>query len=181
VIFTSTAIEGAYVIETERHSDERGWFGRTFCRDEFVRHGLDWTVEQCSLSFNEAKGTLRGMHFQSGPGAEPKLVRCVHGQIFDVVLDLRPASTTFRRWVARELNGDQADGLYVPSGCAHGFLTLEPDTEVLYMIGAPYVPALARGVRWNDPAFSIDWPFTPSIMSARDAGYPDFTLTSGAA
>jgi dTDP-4-dehydrorhamnose 3,5-epimerase len=174
MIFTPTAVAGAFVVEVERYPDERGWFGRTYSFDEFAAHGVPWRVEQCSFSFNRQSGTLRGLHYQEHPHEEPKLVHCTQGRIFDVAVDLRPASPSYRRWVGQVLDPDRANALFVPAGCAHGFLTLVDGSQVSYAIGAPYVPEAGRGVRWDDPAFAIEWPAVPAVISERDAGYPDF-------
>ncbi len=168
-----TSLPGVMTITIEAHRDERGLFGRTYDDEAFAAAGLPTAWPQCNTSWNACKGTLRGMHFQAAPRPDPKLVRCTRGRVFDVVVDIRSGSPTFRRWVGIELSYDRRDALFVPAGCAHGFLTLEDDCEVLYMMGEVYVPELARGVRWNDPAFSIDWPFDPITMSDRDAGYED--------
>ncbi|HTJ73915.1 MAG TPA: dTDP-4-dehydrorhamnose 3,5-epimerase family protein [Acidimicrobiales bacterium] len=176
MIFRPTRVEGVYVIDVERDADERGWFARTYDPSQFAAVGLTWEIAQCSLSFNQSAGTLRGMHYQQAPYGEPKLVRCTNGRIFDVALDLRPRSATFRSWVGEVLTAERANALFVPPGCAHGFLTLEDASEVFYSIGARFVPSSARGVRWNDPAFGISWPRPPTVMSERDATYPDFVL-----
>lgn len=174
MILSETDIPGVLVVETEQHRDQRGWFGRTYCSDEFRAHGVDLTIVQCSSSFNERRGTLRGMHFQADPAQEPKLVRCTRGAVFDVVVDLRPTSPTYCAWVGVELDPDRANGHFVPTGCAHGFLTLVDATELSYAIGTRYAPELTRGVRWDDPAFGIEWPSPPAVISDRDASYPDF-------
>jgi dTDP-4-dehydrorhamnose 3,5-epimerase len=174
MIFTETPLKGAYVIDPERLADERGFFARTWCRREFEAHGLDATLAQCSVSFNQKMGTLRGMHYQAAPHAEHKLVRCTTGIIYDVIVDLRPGSGTFRQWFAAELSADNRRMLYIPEGLAHGFLTLADNTEVFYQISEYYVPESARGVRWNDPAFAITWPVHPRIVSQRDSTYADF-------
>lgn len=173
--FTPTAVRGVWIVELERHEDERGWFARTWCAAEFARQGLNPNLSQCSASFNRRKGTLRGMHYQLAPHEEAKLVRCTRGAMFDVALDLRPGSPTFKQWAAVELTADNGRALYLPEGCAHGFQTLADDTEVFYQISAPWRPESARGVRWNDPVFGIRWPLADAaVMSARDAGWPDF-------
>jgi dTDP-4-dehydrorhamnose 3,5-epimerase len=175
--FAETAISGAFVIEPERLTDERGHFARTYCALEFAERGLDTAIAQCSISFNTRAGTLRGMHYQTDPHREAKLVRCTRGAIHDVVLDLRPRSATYLEWRAVELSEGNARALFVPPGCAHGFQTLRDTTEVFYQISVPYNPAAARGVRWDDPAFAIAWPDPPAggrTISARDAAYPDF-------
>ncbi|MDX1419356.1 MAG: dTDP-4-dehydrorhamnose 3,5-epimerase [Rubricoccaceae bacterium] len=169
-----TAIPGCVIVHPERHEDARGFFARTWDGAVLARHGLNPRVAQCSVSFNRRRGTLRGMHFQRPPHAEAKLVRCTRGALFDVCLDLRPDSLTFKRWVGETLDPESGRALYVPEGCAHGFLTLEDATEVYYMISAPYVPEAAGGVRWDDPAFGIAWPSAVTTIHERDAGYPDF-------
>lgn len=174
MIFTETRLRGAYVIELEPREDERGFFARTFCRDEFMQHGLNPDIVQCSLSFNKTKGTLRGMHYQAKPFEETKLVWCSRGAIYDVIVDLRPESPTYRQWVAAELSRENHAAVYVPAGCAHGFLTLTDNAEVYYQISQNYRPEAARGARWNDPAFGITWPAGQKIISSRDRGYPDF-------
>lgn len=170
--FSETTLAGALVIDVTRMEDERGFFARCFSADEFAARGLPAAMPQCSISFNARKGTLRGMHFQAAPHGEDKLVRCTAGSIFDVIVDLRPESPTRRRWFGVELTGANRRSLFVPKGFAHGFVTLVDDTEVLYMISTPYAPGHERGVRWNDPAFAIDWPIEPALISARDAAYP---------
>ena len=175
--FSETPVAGALVVEPEPIEDERGFFARTFSTEEFTARGLDARVDQCSISFNARAGTLRGMHYQEAPHGEAKLVRCTRGAIYDVALDLRPESPTYLRWAGVELSADTGRALYVPEGCAHGFQALVDATEVLYQIATPYVPAAARGVRWNDAAFGIEWPDAPPggrTMSDRDAEYPDF-------
>lgn len=175
MIFHPTELEGAWVIEVERIEDERGFFARSYCRDEFESRGLDPRVAQCNISYNRKRGTLRGMHYQVPPHAEVKLVRCTAGAIHDVIIDLRPGSPTFARHVAVVLSADNRRMLYIPEGFAHGFQTLDDDTEVFYQMSALYEPGAGRGVRWNDPAFGIVWPFAAErIVNARDAAYPDF-------
>jgi dTDP-4-dehydrorhamnose 3,5-epimerase len=172
--FRETEIADTFIVEPERHVDERGFFARTWCPTELEAANLDHRLAQCSISWNAERGTLRGMHYQRAPMEETKVVRCTNGAIFDVVIDLRRHSPTFRGWVGRELTADNRHAMYVPKGCAHGFLTLTDDTEVLYMISEFYEPALAAGVRWDDPSFGVDWPLRPSVISGRDASYPDF-------
>jgi dTDP-4-dehydrorhamnose 3,5-epimerase len=174
MIFTSTRLSGVFEICIEPIYDERGFFARSWCRREFEQHDLLDLTTQSSMSFNQKKGTLRGMHFQALPHPEAKLVRCARGAIFDVALDLRPESSTFKNWIGVELSAQKRNALYVPPGCAHGFLTLENDTEVFYQMSEFFVPELSRGVRWDDPAFKIDWPSQPAVMSDRDRTYPDF-------
>jgi dTDP-4-dehydrorhamnose 3,5-epimerase len=157
--------------------DERGWFARTFDADEFRSRGMSPEVVQCNASFNARRGTLRGMHYQADPHGESKLVRCVRGSIFDVAVDLRGDSPTYRGWHGVELSAENRVAFYIPAGLAHGFQTMSDDAEVIYQMGHSYVPDAARGVRWDDPAFAIEWPAEPGggrIVSARDAGYPDF-------
>jgi len=175
MILRDTGIAGVVEIDAEAQADERGFFARAFCIDELAAHGIDFTVVQANLSGNAAAGTLRGMHWQAAPQPDPKIVRCVRGRIFDVALDLRPDSPTRGRWTACELDAERRNALHIPAGCAHGFLTLTDDCELLYLMGAPFVAGLARGVRWNDPAFAIDWPADPAVIAPRDANYPDFT------
>lgn len=171
--FVPTDLEGAWVIEQERHSDERGFFARTWCAQEFERQGLEPGLAQCSTSFNRLRGTLRGLHYQAPPHTEAKVVRCTRGAIFDVAVDLRPDSPTFRRWLGVELTPDNGRALYVPRGFAHGFLTLEDASEVAYLISTPYNPEAARGVRWNDPFHAVAWPAPVEVIAARDRDYAD--------
>jgi dTDP-4-dehydrorhamnose 3,5-epimerase len=176
MIFRDTAIAGVCAIEPERLEDDRGFFARTWDPDEFGEHGLNPVLAQCSISYNRARGTLRGLHYQAAPHEEAKLVRCTAGAIFDVAVDLRPDSSTFRAWFGVELSAENRLALYVPEGCGHGFLTLADDSEVLYQISQAYVPEAGRGVRWNDPAFAIRWPAEVVVMNERDASYEDFRL-----
>lgn len=172
--FEPLAIDGAALVRLEPHPDSRGFFARTFCVEEFARAGLPTPVVQASVSFNERAGTVRGMHFQWPPSREGKLVRCVRGRLYDVLLDLRPQSSAYLRHVAVTLDEDNRDAVFIPPGIAHGFQTLLPRTEVWYQMTGSYAPALAAGVRWNDPAFAIRWPMPESEISERDARYPDF-------
>ena len=174
MIFRPTKLAGAVVIEPEPLTDERGFFARTFSRDEFITAGLDGDVSQCSISFNAARGTLRGLHYQAEPYAEAKLVRCTQGAIYDVIVDLRPKSPTFCEWVAVELSATNRLELFVPKGFAHGFQTISAASEVYYQISVPYEAGAARGVRWNDARFAIVWPPAERIISARDKAFPDF-------
>jgi len=176
MIFKETSLKGALMIEPERLKDERGFFARTWDQREFHARGLNPTLVQCSISFNSRKGTLRGMHYQAKPHEEAKLVRCTMGALYDVIVDLRPDSATFKRWIAAELTADNRRMVYIPEGFAHGFLTLEDRTEVFYQTSEFHVPASARGARWNDPAFGIQWPSAVKVISDRDKNYPDFTL-----
>lgn len=176
VKFIPTSLAGAYVIEPERLEDERGYFARTFCRVEFVAHGLNPNLVQCNVSFNLKRGTLRGMHYQAKPHEEAKLVRCTRGTIFDAIIDIRPDSLTFRKWFAVELSAANGHMLYIPEGFAHGFQTLEDGSEVFYQMSEKYFPESVRGIRWNDPVIGIRWPLADPVISQRDAGFSDFML-----
>ena len=175
MIFQATRIPGVFEIEMELHKDGRGSFARSWCQKEFEIHGLDSRVVQCNVSHNAMKGTLRGMHYQAVPFAEAKLVRCTAGEVYDVVLDLRDQSPTFCQWFGTTLSAENRRSVYIPEGCAHGFLTLQNDSEVFYQMSEFYHPEAGRGVRWNDPAFQIEWPEMPLVMSERDRTYADFT------
>jgi dTDP-4-dehydrorhamnose 3,5-epimerase len=172
--FRETELPGVLEIHIEPVSDERGFFARTWCRKEFESRELNTAIAQCSTSFNKMKGTLRGMHYQAPPSAEAKLVRCTGGAVYDVVLDLRPASKTFGKWTSVTLSPKVRNAIYIPEGCAHGFLTLEDETEIFYQISEFHDPEAARGVRWNDPAFKIEWPGEVRVISERDRSLPDF-------
>lgn len=172
--FIETGLCGAYLVEAERLADERGFFALTWARNEFVARNLNPDLAQCNLSYNHRTGTVRGMHWQAAPHAETKLVRCTRGSIYDVIVDVRADSPTYLQWVGAELTAENRRALYIPEGCAHGFQTLEDDSEVLYMITEYYTPAAARGMRWDDPAIGLTWPHPVSVISARDAAYPDF-------
>lgn len=172
--FTETKVAGAFLIEPEPVADERGFFARTWCQDEFTDHGLRGNLAQCSVSFSHRRGTLRGLHYQAAPHQEVKLVRCTRGAIWDVAVDLRPDSPTFRGWVGVELSADNRAALYIPEGCAHGQLTLTDDAEVFYQMSVRFEPSAARGVRWDDPAFGIAWPESVAVINDRDRTYPDF-------
>jgi dTDP-4-dehydrorhamnose 3,5-epimerase len=176
VIFEPCGIDGAWLLQLEPIEDERGFFGRTWSSGEFSSRGLTTALAECSLSYNRRAATVRGMHYQVAPRAEAKVVRCIRGSIFDVLLDIRRDSPTFGQWRASTLTAENRLSVYIPEGVAHGFQTLTDDAEVLYLISAPYDAVLARGVRWNDPAFAIEWPLPPGVISARDRGYPDFVL-----
>jgi dTDP-4-dehydrorhamnose 3,5-epimerase len=175
VKFVRTTLPGAFRVEMDRLEDDRGFFARSWCAREAEEQALNPRVAQCNVSFNRRRGTLRGMHFQAAPHEEAKLVRCTRGALFDVIVDLRPNSPTFRKWEAFELTDGNGLAIYVPAGFAHGFQTLVDDTEVLYQMSEFYVGASARGVRWNDPTFGILWPLSDPILSARDATFADFT------
>jgi dTDP-4-dehydrorhamnose 3,5-epimerase len=175
MIFTETSIPGAFVIDLEQRGDDRGFFARAWCANEFADHGLNQRLVQVNLSFNQRAGTLRGMHLQTAPHEEAKCVRCTRGAIYDVVLDLRPDSPAYKRWEAVELTAENRRMLYVPEGCAHGYQTLVADTETLYQVSEFYAPESEEGVRWDDPAFGIDWPDAAErVLSPKDAAWPDF-------
>jgi dTDP-4-dehydrorhamnose 3,5-epimerase len=178
VIFARTEVEGAYLIDVERHEDERGWFARSFCAEEFEAHGLNPAVAQCNLSANAHRGTLRGMHSQAPGYEEAKLVRCSRGAIYDVILDLRPGSPSHLVHLGVTLRAAEGRMLYMPEGVYHGFLTLEDDSEVFYQMSAPYAPGQGLGVRWDDPAFGIEWPGDVRVISARDRSYADYDPAS---
>lgn len=174
MIFKKTKIAGVYLLEPEQRSDARGFFARMWCQTEFAEHGIDSRLVQCNLSFNPHKGTLRGMHYQRAPHEETKVVRCTMGAIFDVAVDLRHDSSTFKQWVGAPLTADNREMLVIPPGCAHGYLTLTDTTEVTYQMSAYYAPTHGAGVRWNDPAFGIRWPGDVILIADRDRDYPDF-------
>jgi dTDP-4-dehydrorhamnose 3,5-epimerase len=173
VIFTPTAVPGAFIVDLERLQDERGFFARTWCSGELAAAGLPAGLAQSSLSWNPRKHTLRGMHWQAEPHAETKLVRCTRGAILDVVVDLRPGSPAYLKYVAVELDQENRRALLIPKGAAHGFLTLRDESEVLYQMDVPYAAGAGRGARWDDPAFGIAWPAPPAVISERDRTYPD--------
>jgi dTDP-4-dehydrorhamnose 3,5-epimerase len=172
--FTEIRLRGAFLIEPEPIEDERGFFARIWCQEEFRKHGLTAEIAQISLSFTKRRGILRGMHYQVAPHEEVKLVRCTRGAIYDVLLDLRPGSATFGEWFSVRLSAENRQMIYVPKGFAHGFLSLVDATEVLYQISEFHHPESARGVRWNDPAFGIEWPDENPVVSAKDQAYEDF-------
>lgn len=174
MIFEPAGLEGAWLLKLTRHEDDRGFFARLWCTEEFENRQLVSRLNQCSLSYTRRKGTIRGMHYQAPPREEVKIVRCVRGAVYDVLLDLRPTSPTYLKWVAQHLTADNRLAFYIPKGVAHGFQTLTDDVEVLYFIDESYDAALARGVRWNDPAFGIEWPLEPTVMAERDRTYPDY-------
>lgn len=177
MIFTETKLKGAYLVELEIFEDERGYFARSWSQREFEEQGLDARLAECNISFNKRKGTLRGMHYQDAPHGQVKLVRCTRGAIFDAIVDLRPDSETFRQWVGFELTPDNGRMLYVPEKFAHGFQTLADSSEVFYQMSSVFAPESAKGVRFDDPAFKIEWPHAEErIIIARDREYPDFTL-----
>jgi dTDP-4-dehydrorhamnose 3,5-epimerase len=178
MFFQPTKLKDAYIIETDRKEDERGFFARTWCQEEFTEQGLDTNLVQCSISYNKKKGTLRGMHWQIDPFAETKLVRCTQGAIYDVIVDLREDSESYRQWIGVELTPGNRKALYVPKGFAHGFQTLEDDTEVFYQISEFYAPDCARGFPWNDPTFKINWPLEVSVISNKDRQYEVYQIAS---
>ena len=174
MLFTETELEGAFIIDIERREDERGFFARTFCQREFQQYGLNPCIAQTNISHNSKKGTLRGMHYQGPPDGEVKIITCTQGAIYDVLIDLRTDSGTFKKWLGMELTAAGHRMLYIPENFAHGFMTLEDSTSVHYMMSAFYLPESARGIRWNDPAFNIDWPVQPAVISDRDENYRDY-------
>jgi dTDP-4-dehydrorhamnose 3,5-epimerase len=181
MIFTPTKLPGAYVVDLNRLEDERGFFARSWCQREAQELGIDPHVVQCNISFNKKKGTLRGMHLQLPPHAESKLVRVTRGAIYDVIIDLRPDSDTFKQWIAVELTAENRRALFVPKGFAHGFQTLEDETEIFYQMSEYYAPEWAFGVRWNDPAFGVRWPLEVAEISPKDRALPDVTPAEFAA
>lgn len=172
--FTEIPLKGAYIVELEAKEDRRGFFARTYCREEFSAHGLDFNVLQANISGNLKKGTLRGMHYQSDPAAEIKLVQCVSGSVYDVIIDLRPESKTYCHWFGLELSVANRRLLYIPEGFAHGFQTLEENSTLYYLMSQFYAPQYARGVRWNDPAFGIKWPLSDPVIAEKDRLLPDY-------
>jgi len=174
VIFTETKLQGAFILELDKREDDRGFFARSWCQKEFQAHHLNPRIVQCNVSFNRMKGTLRGMHYQTAPLAEAKLVRCTAGALYDVIIDLRPHSPTYKQHVSEVLSAANYKMMYVPEGFAHGFQTLEDDTEIFYQMSEFYSPEYARGVRYNDPAFGINWMIGNPVIVDRDRNYPDF-------
>jgi dTDP-4-dehydrorhamnose 3,5-epimerase len=173
--FKTGSIDGAFIVDVDKIGDARGFFGRAFCRKEFEAHGIDFTIQQANIGFSQASGTLRGLHYQASPHGEAKLVRCTAGALFDVMVDLRPQSTTFKQWVGVELTAATGRMVYIPRGCAHGYLTLAENTEIYYLVSEFYHPAAERGVRWNDPAFEIEWPRKDGlVISEKDQNWPDW-------
>ena len=174
MIFEKIPLNDAYLITPQPLEDERGFFARSWCQREFTEHGLNPSLAQCSISFNHVRGTLRGMHFQVEPYAEAKVVRCTMGAVYDVIVDLRPNSVSFRKSFGTELSAENRKMLYIPEGFAHGFITLSDNSEIFYQMSEFYHPDSARGYRWNDPVFAISWPIPVQVISDRDANYPDF-------
>ncbi len=177
MLFTETRLRGAYFVDVKRYEDERGFFGRAWCQQEFEAHGLNSKLAQCDISFNKKRGTLRGMHYQAAPYQEAKLVRCTMGALYDVIIDLRSNSDTFKQWLAVELTAQNRRALYIPEGFAHGFQTLTDGAEVFYQMSEVYHPEAARGLRWNDEAFHIEWPIEALVISQKDRDYPDWSIT----
>ena len=175
MVFKETKLKGAFIVEIEKKMDTRGFFARSLCQQEFARHGLRFHIVQCNISYNKKKGTLRGMHYQISPHQEAKLVSCIRGAVYDVIIDLRPDSPTYCKWCAVELNARSYKMLFVPEGFAQGFQTLKDDTTLFYQMSEFYHPESARGVRYNDPAFDIKWPVKESILSSRDQSYELFS------
>jgi dTDP-4-dehydrorhamnose 3,5-epimerase len=174
MIFRQTRLAGAFEVDVERKEDSRGFFARMWSEKEFRKQNIQFSPTQTSVSYNRSRGTLRGMHYQAAPHQECKLVRCVRGAIFDVIIDLRADSATYKGWMGLELNADNYKMLYIPKGLAHGFQTLVDDTEVLYLMSDAYNPQAERGVRWNDSAFAIEWPTQVGNISTKDSSWPDF-------
>lgn len=176
MIFNETKLKGAYVIDIEPIEDERGFFARAWCKDEFEKYGLNSSLVQCNISFNKKRGTLRGMHYQVPPFEEDKIVRCTKGAIYDVIIDLRPESETYKQWISVKLTSENRKMLYIPKGFAHGFQTLKDNTEVFYQMSEFYHPECARGVRWDDKKIGIDWLIENKIISKKDKNYGDFEI-----
>lgn len=174
MIFSETKLKGAFTLELKKIEDERGFFARSYCQKEMEAHGLTAQVVQANVSFNPKKGTLRGMHYQVAPHEESKLVRCTRGAIFDVIIDLRPDSPTYKQWFGVELTANNYKMMFVPEGFAHGYLTLENHTEVTYQVSQFYAPGAEQGIRWDDPAFNIQWSIEPELISEKDKAHPDF-------
>lgn len=172
--FKETSLSGVFILELQPIADERGFFARAWCHNEAIAHGLEVRFVQSNISYNKQTGTLRGLHRQIRPFEETKLVRCIRGAIYDVVLDLRPESPSYKKWLAVELTADNHKAIYIPPGLAHGYQTLTDDVEVFYQVSQFYAPTHERGVRWNDPAFGIEWPLTPTVISQKDQQYPLF-------
>jgi len=177
MIFKETQLKGAFIIETQPIGDNRGFFARAWCQKEFEAHGLISSFVQANVTFSPKLGTLRGLHYQIAPHEEVKLVRCTRGAIYDVIIDLRPKSPTYKQWLATNLTADNCKMIYIPGGFAHGYQILMDDTEVFYQVGQFYAPEYERGIRWNDPGFAVDWPInSPLILSEKDKRWPDFSF-----
>lgn len=176
MLFTETKLKGAFIIEIEKLEDERGFFARSWCTNEMKEHGLNPNVSQTNISFNKKKGTLRGMHYQIAPHQEAKVVRCTKGSIYDVIIDLRKSSLTYKQWFGIELSSANYKMLYVPEDFAHGFITLEDDCEIYYLMSEPFAPGAAATLRWDDPMFGITWPIQPIVMSEKDKSAANFKI-----
>lgn len=177
MIFVKTNLKDAYIIELEKFKDQRGFFARTYCREEFNEHNIQFPIVQANISYSKKKGTLRGMHYQRKPHRESKLISCRQGAIYDVIIDIRPESPSYEQWTGIELNERNHRTLYVPEGFAHGFITLEDETKVAYPVSEFYKPDVEMGIRWDDPAFKIDWPAEVEVVSDKDKNWPDFNQT----
>jgi dTDP-4-dehydrorhamnose 3,5-epimerase len=175
MIFRETKLRGSYIIEVQKYGDERGFFGRSWCVREFEAKGIPAAMVQANIACSAKKGTLRGLHYQERPFSEGKLIRCTNGSAYDVIVDLRPSSATYRQWIGAELTHDNYHMLFVPEGFAHGYLTLEDNTEMYYMVSQFYTPEAERGIRYDDPFFGIRWPVDIKVISAKDKGWPDYT------
>jgi dTDP-4-dehydrorhamnose 3,5-epimerase len=178
MIFTELALKGAFLVEVKKIEDDRGFFGRAWCANEFREHGLNPSFVKLNTSFSYRKGTIRGLHYQADPYQEVKFIRCTRGRIWDVIIDLRPGSPTFMKWLGNELSADNYRMVYVPENFAHGFVTLEDNSEVYYPVSQFYTPGAERGLRWNDPAFDIQWPVEITVVSDKDRSHPDFSVNS---
>lgn len=176
MIFKETKLKGAYIIETQKLTDDRGFFGRSWCKKEFEAHGLNASIVQANLSYTKTKGTLRGLHYQVAPYSETKAIRCFSGSIYDVIIDIRPDSSTFKQWIGVELSGENGLMLYIPEGFAHGFISLEDNTLIHYLNTAYYTPGAEGGIRYNDPAFNVKWPMEPTLISEKDKNQPPFQV-----
>lgn len=176
MIFTPTKLEGAWIVELDPRGDERGFFGRAWCRREFEEQGLIGDFVQANVSFSRGKGTIRGLHYQVSPDQEAKFIRCIRGAVWDIIVDVRPESPTYLEWLGVELTADNRRQLYVPKGCAHGYQTLAADSEVLYQVSSFYAPKAERGIRWDDPQFAIDWPEAVGAISPKDREWPNFPV-----
>lgn len=176
MIFKETNLKGAYILEIQKIEDDRGFFGRSWCAKEMESHGLNINIRQTNVSYNKLRGTLRGMHYQKPPFKECKVVRCTKGAIFDVIIDLRPDSPTYREWFGVELTSENHKMIYIPEDFAHGYITLEDHTEITYMVSEFYAPGYEGAIRWDDPKFNIQWPILPQVISAKDKGIPNFDI-----
>lgn len=178
MIFSETKLKGAYLVEIKKLEDERGFFGRAWCREEFEEAGLNADIRQINTSYTVKKGTIRGMHYQVDPYQETKFIRCTRGRIYDVIIDLRPDSPTFMEWIGHELSAENLKMVYVPENFAHGIVSLEDHSEIYYPVTQFYTPGSERGIRYNDPAFNIDWPVEITLVSEKDLSHPDFDINN---